>query len=646
MNSASPFVSLLFITILAALVPPLVGRIRPIRLPIVVGEIIAGILIGKSGLNLVEPTRTLDFLSQFGFVFLMFLSGLEVSFADLLAPASADKARPRWQRPLPLAGAFFGLTLLLATGVGFSLSMAGLIENPILMGLILSTTSLGIVLPVLKERNLLPTSYGQFVLVAALIGDFATLLLLSVTIALIRQGPGLELLLFGVLFLAFLGLARLGRWAGRIPGLTSLISEFSHATAQLDVRGAFALMIIWVVLAEALGVEVILGAFLAGALISVSRPRPDTTLRDKLDVIGFGFFIPLFFIMVGANFDLAALTESPRALLLVPVLVVAAYAVKLLPALLFRTRLPWRQTWAAGTLLASRLSLIIAASAIALQLQLIRPSVNAAIILVAVVTCTISPILFGRILGVEPQTVRKGVVILGADQLSRLVGARLQSQGEPLTFITADLPGSTQLRNAGFAVVEGDPGNPQVLAEAGAATARALLAIGGPAEELLAACRVAKTKFNIPAIAARAEDRAQALALEALQIPAIQAVTATALALEGAIRFPGAFQVLTEPTRGVDLLDTPLTNRALAGQPLRRIRLPGNALVLGIRRHGEIIIPHGDTVLQAEDILMLVGDPHALAAAAGVIGTTGGAPQASRPGMTGEQANHDRNHAY
>src|SRR5690348_2056725 len=110
MDLHTPFVSLLFITVLAAVVPLVVSRIRPIRVPIVVGEIAAGMLIGKSGLNLVQSTPTLEFLAQFGFVFLMFLSGLEVSFESLLAAAGSGTGRPRWQRPIPLGLLVFGGT--------------------------------------------------------------------------------------------------------------------------------------------------------------------------------------------------------------------------------------------------------------------------------------------------------------------------------------------------------------------------------------------------------------------------------------------------------------------------------------------------------------------------------------------------------
>jgi Kef-type K+ transport system membrane component KefB len=149
------------------------------------------------------------------------------------------------------------------------------------MGLILSTTSLGIVVPILKERKLTASLYGQAVLVAALVSDFVTLLLLSLTIAVIGKGLSLDLLLFTVLLALFAAAAKLGPWMTRTPLLRRISEELSHATAQIHVRGAFALMVLWAVLAEALGVEIILGAFLAGAILNISSRGSESNLPSS-----------------------------------------------------------------------------------------------------------------------------------------------------------------------------------------------------------------------------------------------------------------------------------------------------------------------------------------------------------------------------
>lgn len=265
------------------------------------------------------------------------------------------------------------------------------------MGLILSTTALGVVVPILKEAGLNQSLYGQTILLATVIADFVTMFLISVLVAVISRGLTAEILLVFLLFVAFFFAARFGSFLSRIESLQRIIQELSHATAQIKVRAAFSTLLIFVVLAEKLGIEIIVGAFLAGAIVALLRTPEDKALASQLEAIGFGFFIPIFFIMVGVDFNLPALLSSSGALLSVPLLLTAAIAVKIIPALVFRLNHTWREAFAAGILMCPRLSLIIAAAAIGEKLGIIDESVNAAIVLVAVVTVTASPLAFLRV---------------------------------------------------------------------------------------------------------------------------------------------------------------------------------------------------------------------------------------------------------
>jgi Kef-type K+ transport system membrane component KefB len=175
------------------------------------------------------------------------------------------------------------------------------------------------------------------------------------------------------------------------------LEELSHATAQIKVRLAFTMMLTFVVLSETLGAELILGAFLAGAIVSLLRRPEDAELVGQLHSIGFGFVIPIFFIMVGVDLDLTSLINSWEALVLAFFLLLAAIIVKFLPALTFRLAFNWRESLGAGALLSARLSLIIAASAISLRLGIISDALNAAIIVVAIITVIVCPPLFYRI---------------------------------------------------------------------------------------------------------------------------------------------------------------------------------------------------------------------------------------------------------
>jgi Kef-type K+ transport system membrane component KefB/Trk K+ transport system NAD-binding subunit len=609
---ANPFIALLLITGLAVVVPLFASRLRWIRLPIVVGEIFAGIIIGRSGFDLVDPSPTLTFLAEFGFAYLMFLSGLEVDF-NLLIPSSRERSNQTlWTRPLPIALVILTGTILLALLGSYVMFWAGIVESPALVGLILSTTSLGVVVPVLKEREIIGSRYGQFLLVASSSADFVTLLLLTIVIAIQSQGLTLDLLLIPVLISIFILAVRIVQRFGSVPVLQRVLDELSSATAQIRVRGAFALMVAWVVLAEALGVEVILGAFLAGAIAGLLARSEDTVAREKLDAIGYGFFIPIFFIMVGVDFNLRALLQSPQALLLVPLLILIAYLVKIIPSFVLRRNFSWRKTIAGGFLLSSRLSLIIAAAAIALNIGAISEAVNAAIILLAVLTCTLSPMIFNRLYIPDFEERREGVIIIGKDQLAEFLAVRLNETGEKVTVLCPDESRFESLKRLPLKVVSDAPDIENALVEAGAEGAEALIDLTSTAEETLAVCHLARERFNMPIVVSRIGEVELLPELQHLGVRVVQPTIATAMALEGALRYPTAFDVLGHQTEDVDVIEVDLRNRELFDTPLRRIRLPGNALILSLYRDDSVTVPDGDTVLRRGDRLGLIGSPDSL----------------------------------
>ena len=399
MDEARSFAPLLIVVMLAFLVPLLISALRRrLAIPIVVGEIVGGMVVGQSGFGWVLPdNNALNLLKELGFVLLMFLSGMEIDFRSLRGPDSHQARQQSGWSPLSIAVLNFGATLLLAGAFAWGLKWIGATTDPWMMGLILSTTALGVVVPILKETGLSQTLFGQTILLATVIADFVTMFLISLLVAVMSSGLTAEILLVFLLFVAFFFAARFGSFLSRIEALQRVIEELSHATAQIKVRAAFSTLLIFVVLAERLGIEIIIGAFLAGAIVALLRTPEDRELSSQLEAIGFGFFIPIFFIMIGVDFNLPALLSSTGALLSVPLLLIAAIAVKTIPAFVFRLNHTWRETLAAGILLCPRLSLIIAAAAIGEKLGVIEESVNAGIVLVAIVTVTASPLGFLRV---------------------------------------------------------------------------------------------------------------------------------------------------------------------------------------------------------------------------------------------------------
>lgn len=610
---SDPFVTLMIITTLAVIVPIVFHRIPRLELPIVIGEILAGIIVGKSGLDLLESSEILDFLAEFGFAYLMFLAGLELNF-DLIARFSRGASwRETINQPLPMALVIFTITFILALLGAFGLQQLGAVQNPLLMGLILSTTSLGLVAPVLKGQGLMSSEYGQFLLVAASISDFVTLLLLTVVIAMEDQGLTSDLLLIPLLLIVFVIVALVGYRLSSIKRLQTLVNELSHATAQIRVRGALALMVTSIVLAETLGVELILGAFLAGVIANLIARSSIEETTEKLDPIGYGFFIPIFFFMVGAELDLSTIFESEGTVLLIPELLIIAYAVKMIPGLLLQSKFGWRNSVAGGFLLSSRLSLIIAASAIALEIGAISPAVEATIIVIAVITSTISPLMFNRLYRAEHlEDMRRKIIIVGTDQLTELLARRFSSNTQDVTVLSSSESHYETLEHAPCEVIYADKFDVKALEKAGAAQAGSMIVLAQNSAQLCMICELAVEKFAVPNIIARVAETSLIPPLKEMGIKVVQPALATALALEGALRFPTAFDLMTHEIPDVEILEGELHNRYLAHIPLRRLKLPGNALILSIKRDGTVIIPQGNTQLEPGDQLSVIGNAEAV----------------------------------
>lgn len=617
---SSTFLPLLLVTGLAFIVPVMATRLQRLRIPIVVGELLAGIIIGRSGFDLVGHSEILDFLAEFGFAFLMFLSGLEID-VNLFSPPVGERGRKNWlARPMTMAIAILMGTLLLSFGATSLLSSMGILENPLLLGLILSTTSLGVVVPVLKEKKLISGRYGQAMLVTASVSDFVTLLLLTIVIAARSQGLTLDLLLIPALLAVFFIATRMVPYMKRQTVVQRLIDDLSQATTEVRVRGAFALLVAWVVLAEALGIELILGAFLAGVIAGMISTG-ESGARQKLDGIGYGFFIPIFFINVGIGFNLPALFASSKALLLVPIMLGVAYMVKLVPSLLFRLRFTWRETFSAGFLLSSRLSLIIAASAIALELGEISEATNAAAILLAILTCTISPIIFGGVLRQQEEPERQGVIIIGSDHLTELVARRLHASGEQVTVLDTNHQSIARLARMGLRAIYGDANDDAVLLEAGAATARGLVALCDELPDAVGLCGAAGARHNIPVVVARVSDLDAVGPLQSVGVRVIHPAMATAMALEGALRFPLTFDIIAQASDDVIVGETSLANPAFENRAVRGLELPGNALILSLRREGTLIVPDSQTRLRRGDCIAIIGSLEAVKKAVSVMGS-------------------------
>lgn len=374
--------SLMIIAMAAALLPTISHRLR---IPPVVAEILFGVFIGKSFLDLTFSGEWLPFLANLGFLMLMFLAGAEIDFSML------EKQHPS---QLILYGIIFITTLVLA--YVFSLALG----HAFFLALILSTTSLGLVVPILRDVRITKTPIGQSILISATLADFLTFFGITFYVLFKKHGitwhfvtPIPAFIFFGLLLWA----ARLWVWwhpekAGSLLGTSD--------PSELGVRFCMALLFVFVALSELVGVEPVLGAFMGGCLLSFVF-REKKLLEEKLTALSYGFLIPFFFIYVGIQFDLRNILDKNQ-LVFTAKLLVAALIVKIIPSLLLVIKkFSWKAALKGGILLSARLSLIIAAASIGLQEGFISHQLKDSIVLLAIITSVLPPAIFKHAFGRE-----------------------------------------------------------------------------------------------------------------------------------------------------------------------------------------------------------------------------------------------------
>jgi Kef-type K+ transport system membrane component KefB len=374
--------NLLVVSVVAFAAPFLLGLVPSVRLPSVVLEIVAGIVVGPSVLGLADDDQAVSVVALLGLTFVLFLAGLEIDLRKLRGPVARVSALG------------FALSFAIAVVVALALGGAGLVDTPLLVAVILCATSLGVLVPVLKDAGQIATTFGQLIIAAASIADFGAIILLTILFS-GEGGTGSTLLLLGSLFALAVVVLLAITGAERSARIRADLLRLQDTTAQIRVRAALALFVGFAAVAEQLGLEAILGAFVAGAIISLAdadqvMTHPD--FRRKLEAIGFGFFIPVFFVTSGLRFDLPALTASASNLAMVPVFLLALLVVRGVPAVLYRRVLGGSRAAIAGLMQATSLPFIVAATGIGMELDLLDAATGAALVGAGLLSVLLFPV--------------------------------------------------------------------------------------------------------------------------------------------------------------------------------------------------------------------------------------------------------------
>ncbi|MCH6265174.1 MULTISPECIES: monovalent cation:proton antiporter family protein [Neobacillus] len=594
-------ISLLIVVTMAFLTPILLHRFKLNFIPVVVAEIIMGLIIGKSGFNIVHEDMWLSTLSTLGFIFLMFLSGLEIDFTAFSRGKKRETLPNGKKEPnsFLVSSIIFAGVFILSLGLSYLFVLAGFIDNAFLMTLIISTISLGVVVPTLKEAHLMKTVIGQIILLVAVIADLATMILLALFVSLNEGGEGdtwLLLILFGAgIILYFIG----KRFKNR-----SFIETLSTGTVQIGTRAVFMLIIVLVGLSETVGAENILGAFLAGVLVSLLAPNQE--LVHKLDSFGYGFLIPIFFVMVGVELDIWSLLSEKKLLLLIPLLLIGLLFSKLIPVYLLKIWYDMKTVIASGFLLTSTLSLVIAAATIGERIGVISEQMKGTLILVAVITSIFTPIVFKKLFPREAAEGRKvSIAFLGANQITLPVSLELKSGlYNPVLYHQKIEKAEKTFADSVFEIKEIQDYSQEAIENTKVFESEIVVILTGN-QEVNADLAIAAKEKGVPRVIARIESPELELRLREHGVEVFSSFMSTKALLRAMIESPAVINLLTNQETG--LYEIVMNNELFDGMSLRRFPFTGDVIFVRIFRGKDSIVPHGDTELQMHDRLIVTG---------------------------------------
>lgn len=585
-----------FIVILAALlIPILMARFKISGVPTAVAEIVMGIILGKSGLNLIQATDSLTGLASIGVIILMFLSGMEINF-DLFK-RKPDAQHAEKHSPVQLAGLSFLGTVVNAVILAFALKFLGLFPDVFLATILFCTIALGVVIATLKEKEILSRPMGQTILLTAVLGEVVPMFALTIY-ASVNGNNGGRIWLIVLLFLAAIFLLR------RFKQPYVWFNKVTKSTTQLDVRLAFFLIFALVTVAETVGAENILGAFLAGMVMKLLEPSEAT--EDKLTSIGYGFFIPIFFIMTGARLNLRQLFNNPQALALIPALVVCLIIAKLWAIPVYHLRFNRRNSFAGGFLTVTTITLVLPSLEVARNLHAITQAQSDDFILAAVIVCILSPIVFNSVYRLDREDlVRQRVVFLGTNMLTVPVAQQLGRNWYDIRMVTDD-EGNYKTYNSEVSDLKLiNPLTEEALEKGNYFDADiVVLGFQNDARNFDLARMVKQHGVNrvITAQTNRTNNEEQLEILNKENIEIFNPYNVQAGVLRSLIQSPTVYQMLlgTEAS----LWEVKIQNRKYTGRPLRDLPFIDDMTVSRIRRDGKWIMPTGATVLEYNDRLI------------------------------------------
>lgn len=590
--------SMLIIMLAALIIPIAMARFKVSSVPTAVAEIVAGILLGKSAFNIVQGTSSLTLLSSLGVIILMFLSGMEINF-DLFKKAPGQKKRDA-KSPVSIAVLSFTAVIITAFILGVILYFMGLFSDILLATILFSTIALGVVIATLKEKEILGRPMGQTILLTAVLGEVIPMLALTFYASIYGHNAG-RLWLIVLLFLAAIILLR------RFRQPYVWFNNVSKATTQLDIRLAFFLIFTLVTVAESVGAENILGAFLAGMVMKLLEPSEAT--QEKLTSIGYGFFIPIFFIMTGVRLDLKSLFANKTALALIPILVACFIIAKLPTTLIYRRRFNARNSFAGGFLTVTTITLVLPSLQVAKNLHAITSTQSDAFILAAVIVCVLAPIVFNSTYKLNKEDlVKERVVIVGANTLTVPVAQQLSHNWYVVRMLTDNQDNYKTFNSEVNDLKYIEEIDEQAL-DAGKYFDTDVMVLGFRNDNKNYQMAVLAKKHGVKRVIASVQNPKVSTnhidELNRLGVEIFNSFVVQNSVLRSLIESPSVFEMLMSAHSG--LFEVTIHNQRYVGIELRSLPFIDQITVSRIYRKHKPISPSGDTVLEYGDHILYTG---------------------------------------
>lgn len=568
--------SVLVVALIAVIAPWAVFRLK-LRIPVAVVEIILGAILGHSGFHLVHSSAVLRFLSLFGLSYIMFLSGLELDL-DRLFGRSTGVLSTTVQRFWVVIALWMGLGLVW----GKVFLSIGMVHAGWATGIMLASSAPTVLLPALKEKGWIARPFGQWALSVGMVVDFISLMAITVLVAVRHSGNPWHVGLAIALFIPLAIVRKTSPWLRRLWfGIGS-----ESVTGQIGVRGALAIITLFIALAQTLGTVSVLGAFLAGAVVAVIIGSEHEVLETKLEAIGFGYFIPFFFVTLGSGLQLGMASALGHLWLLIGLFFIAIVSISVVIALAVRSQLGARDSWAAASLFGTRLSVTVAGSSILFQAGMISGTLLLAMVIVSIFSSILFPLFFDRLkapVDMDPSS----ILLWGREQFVAPLARRLRVM-ESGVIVVRDMAEvkampDTVLQSVAVAfIASGDPRTNEQYAE--------WLHAKSQSERI-----IVETSL----------DHRQAIK-ELGYIPFVSSLAPIEY-LETLIRLPFSNEWLH--SRDLPLHELTVTNAQAVGKNLRDLNLPQDTLIVAITRAHEQIIPRGTTTLEVGDVVTVWAPP-------------------------------------